>query len=53
MFRLNKSSSGVSKNHKTNYNMSVRICEPSGIPNVHRHILISFMVLRYAWRWLL
>ena len=23
-------------------------CEPSGIPNVHRHIVISFMVLRYA-----
>ena len=29
MFRLNKSSSGVSKNHKTNYNMSVHIWDPN------------------------
>jgi len=28
MFRLNKSSSGVSKNHKTNYNMPVHIWDP-------------------------
>ena len=29
MFRLNKSSSGVSKNHKTNYNMPVHIWDPT------------------------
>jgi len=28
MFRLNKSSSGASKNHKTNYNMTVHIWDP-------------------------
>jgi hypothetical protein len=28
MFRLNKSSSGVSKNHKTNHNMPVHIWDP-------------------------
>jgi hypothetical protein len=28
MFRLNKSSSGVSKNHKTNYNTPVHIWDP-------------------------
>ena len=28
MFRLNKSSSGVSKNHKTYYNMPVHIWDP-------------------------
>ena len=30
MFRLKKSSSGVSKNHKINYNMPVHIWDPDG-----------------------
>jgi len=28
MFRLKESSSGVSRNHKINYNMPVHICDP-------------------------
>ena len=55
MFRLNKSSSGVSKNHKTNYNMLVHIWDPRWLTTcVGIHIQRDSYVLLYLrvyWRW--
>jgi len=44
MFRLNKSSSGVSKNHKTNYNMPVHIWDPKYKCNEANSIMLDTLV---------
>ena len=55
MFRLNKSSSGVSKNHKTNYNTPVHIWDPRwltmcvGIRILRHYYLLLY--LRVYWGW--